>query len=81
MCAVPYVCASQIGDGSKPKRGLGVLSARGSDCKFKDLCDRTQHEDSLKIKILESSFLHSSVGKYQHYLHGSGLLGSEKQWL
>jgi hypothetical protein len=22
-----------------------------------------------------------TVGKYQHYLHGSGLLGSEKQWL
>jgi hypothetical protein len=22
-----------------------------------------------------------TVGKYQHFLHGSGLLGSEKQWL
>jgi hypothetical protein len=21
------------------------------------------------------------VGKYQHYFHGSGLLGNEKQWL
>jgi hypothetical protein len=42
--------------------------------------------ENIKIQLEHHNFFAEklkghTVGKYQHYLHGSGLLGSEKQWL